>query len=121
VISEKEQELLYELCSSLKSALYDFPENFHKANTIINRLEDFFDNTKGIRKDIKGILKIDLQNIRNASPKIKDGLVGGKDFDKLIKAYENFSFTLDVNLTFKLPRLVFKVPPPDITDLKSLQ
>ena len=69
-----------------------------------------FDNAKGIRKDIKNILKIELQNIRSALPINKRGSIRGKDFDKAIEVFKNFTTILQINLHIKLR-------PHDIKDL----
>ena len=66
MIPKEEKEEIIRLWTVLYKSLCSYYNNFHSVNLKMNGPEDLFDNTEGIRQDIKSLLKNELQDIRNS-------------------------------------------------------
>ena len=94
MISEEDKTLISDRWYSLAHYIYHDATNFRGIKTIVDQLEDLFDNTKGIRKDIKSVLNIELQNIRDALSK--------KDVSKVLDTFDNLTTKLQTNLRIRI-------------------
>jgi len=93
VVSKEDKESISGMCSALFRSLGGPDVNFNKLIDLVNDMEQLFDKIKGIRENIKNLLKTELLNIRDALYK--------KDMDKSLAALDELTILLQTNLRIK--------------------
>lgn len=90
MISKEDKISIGRQWSFLAGSIIRGPLNFQNIKSKVDGLEDLINNTKGIRSDISNAVKIELQNIKDASLR--------KEVSKVLDSFDNLTTLLQTNL-----------------------